>query len=156
MTNQYNVPLESQVIESIELNLSKKYFLIPRSAWWAFLGGALAFAVGVGVVSYQSALKGVADPSVRRALDSIFANEKAATAAVAKINQELKESSLIDSRLSKLEAEALRIGAKVRLTQLNTRVIGKPPTMVLTGGSPTTTAPENPSLPEQNWTITRK
>jgi len=113
MTTEQLRTLTGEIIASVKHDLSEKYFLIPRNAWWAFLGGALAFAVGVGFVSYQSALKAVADPNVHKAIQTIYASEKIANASVAKINEQLNKSSSIDSRLSQLETEGLRTGSGV-------------------------------------------
>jgi hypothetical protein len=62
----------------IKQEVAARYFLIPRNAWWAFLGGALAFAVAVGAISYKSALAAISAPAVAAAQQKIFDAEKAA------------------------------------------------------------------------------
>src|SRR6266404_2340714 len=99
MTPDEITTLKDGIVKSV----AEKYFLIPRNAWWAFLGGALAFAVAVGVVSYQSALRAVSDPVVEAAKQSIKTDSRKAAEAVIIINKNLEASRNIEDRIKVLE-----------------------------------------------------
>lgn len=84
--------------------LEKKYFMIPRNAWWAAVGGALAMLAAVGLVSYKSALVGATNPVVAAAVEtakqSIMKSEVTAKAGVDAI---LKDVAI----RKKIEADAV-------------------------------------------------
>lgn len=79
-------------LDKIKEELEAEYVLLKKKTWWSFLGGALAFLIAVGVVSYQSALGA--------------ARSKAATDAVNRIKQ-LKDQA---------ESDAAEI-ARIKVTQ---------------------------------------
>ncbi len=78
--------------ESIKLKIEiheefkKLYFMVPRNALWAAVGGAIVMLGAVGVVSYKSALEGATKPvvakAVETALQSILKSEVTAKAGV--------------------------------------------------------------------------
>ena len=84
--------------------LEKKYFMIPRNAWWAAVGGAIAMLAAVGLVSYKSALVGATNPVVAAAVEtakqSILKSEATAKAGVEAI---LKDVAI----RKKIEADAV-------------------------------------------------
>jgi hypothetical protein len=119
MTEKEIDKLKTDLQREIEDEFTKKYFLLRRTALWAFLGGIFAFAVAVGVVSHQTALKAVTDPAVEAAKRSIIDNAKTATHAVVMIKQNLETSRGIEERIKALEigippAQRAKIIAEVR------------------------------------------
>lgn len=62
---------ESQKLKTeIHEEFNKSYFMVPRNALWAAVGGAVVMLGAVGVVSYKSALEGATRPVVAKAVDS--------------------------------------------------------------------------------------
>lgn len=86
MNEEERLKLKSETKKEIKDEFAEKYFLIPRNAWWAFLGGVLAFAIAVGAVSYKSALAAISEPAVSAARKNIFEAEKTTTSAAGTIN----------------------------------------------------------------------
>jgi hypothetical protein len=81
MDEEQRLKLKEEAKADIRSEFTEKYFLIPRNAWWAFLGGALAFAIAVGAISYKSAVAAISEPAVKAAQQKIFDAEKTATSA---------------------------------------------------------------------------
>jgi hypothetical protein len=68
----------TQIKTEVETDLRDKYFLIARDSWWKFLGGALAFLIAVGGISYKSALTAISAPAIAAAKQKILDAEKKA------------------------------------------------------------------------------
>jgi hypothetical protein len=68
----------TEIKTEVETDLRNKYFLIPRDSWWKFLGGALAFLIAVGGISYKSALTAISAPAIAVAKQKILDAEKKA------------------------------------------------------------------------------
>ena len=66
--------------EELKKSLEKDYLIIQKGKWWSFLGGAFAFIVIAGLVSYQAsikALEGQAATTATKAVEDLL--EKAKT-----------------------------------------------------------------------------
>ena len=139
MNEQEIAKLKADIITQ----LNEKYFLIPRNAWWAFLGGALAFAIAVGVVSYKSALKVISDPVVVAAKQTILDAKITSEKALSDINANLAKSGTAEARLSKLETTSISSGSLINL-----KAYQRPGSMQ----APSQTAID---MRREQWTITK-
>jgi hypothetical protein len=86
--------------------LEREYFLIRKSKWWAFLGGAVAFLVAVGVVSRQSALTAVGSEAGKQALARIDQLKIDAEGKVASIKSNVEETTRVVTNIRTAEREA--------------------------------------------------
>ena len=78
--------------EAIKKSLERDYLIIKKGKWWSFLGGAVAFVVIAGFVSYQAGLSALKDPAVANATDKIETLLAEAKADREKIRQNLANS----------------------------------------------------------------
>lgn len=112
---------ESQKLKTeIHEEFNKSYFMVPRNALWAAVGGAVVMLGAVGVVSYKSALEGATRPVVAKAVDSslqsILKSEVVAKAGVEAILKNVAirrkiETDAIESHEAN-EREAIRNAPK--------------------------------------------
>lgn len=102
ITQAESIKLKTEIHEEFK----KLYFMVPRNALWAAVGGAIVMLGAVGVVSYKSALEGATKPvvakAVETALQSILKSEVTAKAGVDAI---LKDVAI----RHKIEADAVAV-----------------------------------------------
>ena len=82
----------------LKKSLEEDYFIIRKGRWWSFLGGALAFVVLVGFVSYQSgieALRGHAASEATERIENLVIQAQADYDALRK-NQEDSKITLLE------------------------------------------------------------
>ena len=57
--------------EEFKKQLESEYLLVRKGRWWSFLGGAVAFLVAAGVISYQASLKAIETPGIQTTIQQI-------------------------------------------------------------------------------------
>lgn len=70
ITQAESTKLKAEIHEEF----NKSYFMVPRNALWAAVGGAIVMLGAVGVVSYKSALEGATKPVVAKAVETALAS----------------------------------------------------------------------------------
>ena len=58
--------------DNFKKELEKEYLLIKKGKWWSFLGGAMAFLVVTGLISYKASLQAVEGTAAKNATDEIL------------------------------------------------------------------------------------
>lgn len=99
--------------KEIKERLEKDYYLVPKGKLAAFLGGALAFVIAAGVISYQGALNAIESNAGKKALESLQQHVLTAKEGLVSLEtmkkqygEELKELKGMTSRVRSLEASS--------------------------------------------------
>ncbi|MEM8936669.1 MAG: hypothetical protein AAGC77_09710, partial [Pseudomonadota bacterium] len=111
--------------DKIVEKLKDEYFLIKQGRVWAFLGGAIAFVVAAGLISYQSGLAAVRGSAAQNATTRILGLQKTAEETVAEIGSAERSGSVILQRMNDQLNSISSIGAA--LDSIEKTVGGKNP-----------------------------
>lgn len=55
-------------IEEVKKQFEKEYLMVSKGKWWSFLGGAFAFLIATGLVSYKASMEAISSTPAENAI----------------------------------------------------------------------------------------
>lgn len=111
--------LEADVVQKLE----ERYYLIPRNKLWAFVGGAVAFLVAIGVIGYQSVWTAVRSTGVAAVGNEIRSLRNEADGHVAALRAAAARWPDVPKRIEQLETRTKAIDGTLASVEKKTHAL---------------------------------
>jgi len=99
-------------IDELKSELEKDYVMVKRKKWWSFLGGAFAFLIVAGLISYKSSLQALEGKAAKTATKAIQALKTQAENDTKIIKKRLDVSKNLFVKLETIEEKLATLKEK--------------------------------------------